>query len=180
MKYHFRIFYRLLKPIISIGLASLFCFQNHLLAAHSKVEIKAAYLYQFTKFSQWQESSDVVIIGIVSGKKMADKFDAINGKTFGNKEIRIKRVVEPVELKDCCSIVFFAIDRKDQFERYYSYISNRPVLTVLDLGYDNSHRGMIRFIRKGTKLKFSVDNTLTRSHSIKLSAFLLQVATKVD
>ncbi len=123
---------------------------------------------------------DVVIIGIVSGKEVADKFDGIDGKTFGNKEIRIKWVVEPAELKDCCSMVFFANDRKDQFERYYSYIVNRPVLTVLDLDYDISHKGMIRFIQKGTKLKFSVDNTLAQSHSIKLSAFLLQVATKVE
>ncbi len=171
--------YRRIRQL-SLVVLLLFFVQQNAYAAMSKAQIKAAYLYQFSKFSEWENPSEILVIGIVGAKETTASFNTINGKNVAGKRIKVRWILTQEELQDCCSVVFFANDKKDQFEHFYSAVSNKPVLTVLDYEYDASHKGMIRFVQKGVKLKFSVDNTLARSQSIKLSTFLLQVAILVE
>ena len=103
----------------------------------------------------------------------------IEGKTIKGKPVRLIAIHQLEQIDNCCSLVFVAIDKKAQLHSFLAKLKNKAVLTVLDHQYDNNNHGMIQFVRRGTKLKFVVNNTLAKSHGIKFSAFLLQVAQDV-
>ena len=158
----------------------LLVFHQNLKATSSEEKLKAAYIYQFAKFSQLPIQSDQIVIGIVGKKSLVKSFDVINQKMIANKKIEIVWISKPEQLSGCCSIVFFANDVKNLSRDYLQISSNNAILTVLDFEYDESYPGIIRLVKRGAKLKFVVNNKLANSQSIKFSTFLLQVAIKVE
>ncbi len=155
----------------------LFCQQ--VVAQDNNYQIKAVYLYQFSNFVQWQVLKDEFVIGIVSDADIIDQFTIIEGKKIKGKAVRFIAIHQLEQIDDCCSLIFVAIDKKAQRDSFLAKLKNKPVLTVLDHQYHKNSHGMIQFVRSGTKLKFVVNNTLAKSHGIKFSAFLLQVAKDV-
>ncbi|WP_019026210.1 YfiR family protein [Colwellia piezophila] len=163
--------------VLVLLILCLFC--QRVVAQDNNYQIKAAYLYQFSNFVKWQVLKDEFVIGIVSDADIIGEFEVIEGKKIKGKPVRFIAIHQLEQLDDCCSLVFVAIDKKAQLHSFLAKLRNKPVLTVLDHQYPKNSNGMIQFVRSGTKLKFTVNNTLAKNHGINFSAFLLQVAKDV-
>jgi hypothetical protein len=63
--------------------------------SYREYDVKAAFLYNFIKFTDWPEGkpaeSNMIIIGILGQDQFGNSFDTIKNKTIDNKKLVIKR-----------------------------------------------------------------------------------------
>lgn len=139
--------------------------------------VKAAYLYQFSKFIKWPEDPGLIItIGVIGDEPMASEFGAMDGKLSQGKSVVFMEVTSLEELRDCCDLIYIDSIQDKLVDDVLNTLSASPVLTVNDTEHFIQQGGMIRFIRKGTKLKFQVNLESAQQAGLKISSEMLKAA----
>ena len=151
------------------------------LAATKEYMIKAAFLYQFTKFVQWPElSGDSITIGVLGDDLFGDAWDTIRGKEVRGKTIVVEQISSIEQVTDRFQILFVSSSERSRLDHLLEVIDNEPILTVGDFSGFASSGGMINFVRRGTKQKFEVNLEAVGRTGVELRSQLLQLAILVD
>lgn len=153
-------------------------------AQYSEYEIKAAYIFNFAKFIDWEKTNshiDTITLGIYN----ADPFGIILektmlGRTANGKEWKIKRVHTITELKEC-QIVFLSDIGKYEYLKLIEQLRNSPVLTVGDeLEEFCENGGMVNFTPQYSKHQFEINNNEAKANGIIINPKLLLLAKIVS
>jgi hypothetical protein len=184
---------------ILLAATAVACAENAPVQA-GEYQIKAAFLYNFIKFSEWPESkvaeSNTLTIGLLGEHQFKDTFDAVKDKPVGDKRLIIKKFgkftqftkaddsgklqfTAEIEQLRKCHLLFIC----DSEQKYYKEIINATtgsnVLTVgetvdfLDFG------GIITFIPGTEKPVFDINSTAAKDAKITISSRVLRLARKV-
>jgi TonB family protein len=149
----------------------------------SEYQVKAAYLYNFTKAAEWPEQrlppGAPVLIGIVGGD---DEFvetvtKTVSGKTAGTHAIAVRRADTDAEISSC-HLIFFrsSAGRKRTESAIAAAGANSRILWVGEDGAFLREGGMINlFLTHGT-VRFEVDRASMERVGIRLGAALLALA----
>jgi TonB family protein len=168
-----------------IGLTVFIFFAAHTGQAQSASEyqVKAAYLYNFAKSTEWPEQSlpvgsSPVVIGVFSGdEEFVDALQQIvAGKTVGTHAIMVKRVASETEV-EFCQLVFFRSSAGHK--RTQGLISSLAGANVLLVGEDDAflaEGGMINLVLKNGTIRFEINTVSLERANIRLSAALLTAA----
>lgn len=154
-------------------------------AAPTEWDVKAAYLFNFTRFVEWPDLPGVpadapFVIGILG----ADPFgraldDALAGKTVGGRPIVVRRLREPAGAGSV-QILFLGAATERETALALRAARGRPVLTVGD-GNGNSRRSAILTFRiRENRVRFDVNLTAAQEAGLKVSSQLLKVALSVE
>src|SRR5437763_2217464 len=83
--------------------------------AIDEYEVKAAFLYNFTKFVEWPKNdSDAFSICILGDDPFGPTIDQlVKGKTVNGKKLSVRRLKEAVEAKQC-QIVYVRAEEKNK------------------------------------------------------------------
>lgn len=155
-------------------------FSASLNAADDKAfQVKAAYLFQFFRYTDWPDIAKANTIGIVSEQNLNAYFVTIEGKLFNEQEITIHAITSMKDALNCCNMVYFAPNTEEQLQQWSNKLPN-GVVTVADESLLNGNLSMIQLNKKGTKLKFIVNAFNTKAKKVDLSSRLLRVATMVN
>src|SRR5438132_11379739 len=95
-------------------------------------EVKAAFLYNFTKFVEWPTlpATDAFNICILGDDPFGGTLDQlIKGKTAYNRKIQIRRLKDPLEARQC-QIVFVRHEEEAKAAQLVEAIRGMQVLTV--------------------------------------------------
>lgn len=148
----------------------------------SDQEIKAAMLYNFTKFVEWPPAAhqEAVTIG-VAGRDPFGKIldDAVAGRLAHGKPVLIKRSSNAADLKDC-QIVFISISEKKRVSVILQALQSGGVLTVSDMEDFLDHGGMIGFVLEDNRVRFEVNREAAERGRLRISARLLKLAKVRD
>lgn len=169
------------KAIILICLAGL---SGNIFANSVEYRIKAAYLYQFTKFTQWPDYrfsyQDSPIKICVLGRSPFGK--ALN--SFSSKSSQGRRLIveHPSSLEEIsnCHVVFISKSEEKRLPQILQHIDHLPVLTVSDMEGFARRGGIIGFIPKHRKVGIEVNVKASLVAGAKLSSKLLEVAKIVS
>lgn len=150
-------------------------------AVASEYEVKAAFVYNFTRFVQWPRSRasgplDICVIGEDPFGSAID--EAVENKRVGGREITVKRLSE-IEKAKACEVLFIASSEDEEVERIVETLAGVPVLTVGDTEDFAERGGMINLTKQGSHVRFEINVDALERAGLRASSQLLRLATIV-
>lgn len=145
-------------------------------------KIKAAYLYNFTKFITWPASEEATFnICMVGGDPFKDLLDSLETKTAQGKPIRIMRYDHIRQVKNCQIVYFDTADlRINQTIQNALIVGNiSDSLTVGSQPFFAESGGMIGFVLEQEKVRLHINIKALRQSGLGISAKLIEVSTIV-
>jgi len=180
--------YYFLRAVVLILIISLtsanVVFPSDKSARRKEYQIKAAYLYNFLKFTEFTEvnspdSISEISIVILGEDPFGDFLTPILNKTIQNKPIRISRISSIEEIGNC-HLLYISDSRKDSLSSTFEQLSESNILTVGETSTFTQQGGMIGFFINDGSVKFEINLTAANHASIKFRSQLLSVARIVN
>ncbi len=151
----------------------------------SEYQLKAAYLYNFTKFTDWPANAFAttnapIIIGIIGEDPFGPPLDeTVRGELVNHRPLRIKRLGTDAELRGC-QVVFISRSEADRLPAVLGVLAGRPVLTVSDINGFAQRGGMVNLRLVSKSVKMEVNPMAAKAAGLKISSKLLQLAAIVE
>jgi hypothetical protein len=150
--------------------------------AQSEIElkVKAAFLFNFAKFTEWPPgklaAADSLVIGCFSDSEFATTLEAtVEGKMFGLRRIIVKRVSAADDLS-ACHMLFVGRSQDDNAAGLLARAKQMHVLTVGESPGFTERGGMIGFVLADGNVKFAINQQQADRAGLKLSSKLLGLA----
>jgi len=147
-------------------------------------EIKAAFIYNFTKFVEWPvgglaDHRAPFVIGVLgdSGCDAALERLASDHQINGHP-IEVHKVASAQEVRSV-QILYVSRTQEQQFAALASAITVAPVLTVGESATFVSAGGMVNFVQQDNKLRFEINVHSATQAGLRVSAQVLKLATSV-
>lgn len=136
--------------------------------AGAEVKIKAAYIFNFTKFVSWPDGGRNLTICVDKNNPFDGTLKEIEARSNANR----KYMVQENGHEEGCHILYSAgaVDAIPQ---------DNHTLTVGEGDAFIEHGGIIAFITKDDKVKFIINLKAAEQAGLKLNPQLLEVAYKV-
>jgi hypothetical protein len=153
----------------------------------SEHELKAVFLYNFTKFVTWPVPEDgptdsPFVIGILGDDPFGATLDnAVHGESVQHRPIVVQRLRGDQGVAQC-DILFIAQSEKDRLKAVLQKVGSRPVLTVADTPGAAEQGVMINLsvVQNSAKMeinvKMEINENAVKSAGLKVSAKLLNLA----
>lgn len=146
-------------------------------------DVKAAFLYNFTKFIEWPDaaarSAEPFRLCVLADPDFVRAVDRIiEGESVQGRPLRR---VEPHTPEDArtCAILFIGSGNSERGARLLPAIRHFPVLTVGDFAGFVEQGGAIGFVRENNRVRFDVSPPSAERSGLKVSSKLLRVARHV-
>lgn len=154
-------------------------------AAGSEYELKAAFLFYFTKFVEWPatafaDSNSPLILGVIGRDPFGSALDALDGKTVKNRTLKVKRLTSAETLQEC-HVLFISPSESDRAAEIAKALGSASVLTIGD-GLPNLRQQgvMINLLLAENKVKLEINIDTVHRAKISISSQVLQMATVVS
>ncbi len=148
---------------------------------YDEYTIKAALLYNFTRFVQWptniSRGESEYRICIVGEDPYDFRLDALEAHT--QSKITIYRYQVLREAVYGCQIIFIGETSRTRLLESIAYMHSAPVLTVGDTPDFVMHGGMIGLVVVNKKIRFEINLAAANRAGLDVSSQLLRVAQKV-
>ena len=144
--------------------------------------VKAGFLYNFAKFTEWPASRlppGAPIVFCVSDPSVAgDLHDAVSGLSINTHRLQVKQVRPDDLLADCAVIYFTNIDAR-RVRPLLSSLARESVLSVSDIEGFTDAGGVIRIYQDRGRLRFEINVTAVARANLRLGSQLLGLAPLV-
>lgn len=143
-------------------------------------QIKAAYLYQISKFVFWPDASKqaesfkVCQFGKDAYEGILDK---MTGRTVFNKPVAVTSVNTLTQATDCHILILSSPEKINSTE-LRNWLNSHDVLTVVD-GEQYQSLGMVSFVLENQRIRLHINLGLTKRTSLSFAANLLEVASYI-
>ncbi len=149
-------------------------------------KVRAAYLYQFTKFVAWPgPQREEVVIGLLGRDALGGAEATIEGRRSQGRVIRVVHIIpgEPLPAA-CCDVLYVGTQPGNRVFEIASNIERESILVVAELAGRSETTAetldwTINLVQRGTRLKFEVNLGRARDSGLQLSSELLKSAVSV-
>ncbi len=151
--------------------------------AVSEYSIKAVFLYNFARFTEWPDSAfrasdSPVSVCILGQDPFADELDQIKDRTVHGRKLLLKRPRKTAGVEQC-HVLFVSASEEKRLSQILDQVESSPVLTVGDMEGFAKAGGAINFTKIGKRIRFDINPTTTKASGITLSSKLLSLARLV-
>jgi hypothetical protein len=151
-------------------------------AFFNEYEIKAAFLYQFTKFTEWPAGPDQAnefSVCILGRDPFGTAINQILEEEVKGKPVVVKHYNSIDEGPAACHMLFISRSEKNRIKRILNQVRQDTTLTISDIPGFIYNGGMVNFVRHGTKIRFEINQKMAEQAGIKFSSKLLSLALRV-
>lgn len=149
----------------------------------SEYQVKAAYLYNFTKFVEWppqrageRQTFTIVVLG---KNPFGDALNPLTGKLVYDRKVQVKYIRNIAELPEC-DLLFISTDEARKLDDVLAaLIGQQGTLTVSDARNFAARGGMIGFVNKEERIQFEINHRAARRANLSISSNLLKLALVV-
>jgi len=141
-------------------------------------EVKAAFLFNFLRFSEWpgDTSSGDFVIGIVGKDPFGSTLDrTLQGKKINGRNVVAKRLGWSSDLRRV-HLLFVPEGEVGRGANELKALRNAPVLVVGETPNFTSQFGTISFFLAGSNIRFEISPDAAKRSRITISSQLLQLA----
>jgi uncharacterized protein DUF4154 len=175
-----------MKQAISAALALLLFFAS-VAHAESEYDVKAAYLFKFTKFIEWPsaafpDADAPFVIGVIGRDPFEGGLDRlIEGNTTGARRLEVRHfnANDGNALREC-QMIFVSASEQRRLGSILSALQGRPVLVVGESEGFASAGGMLGFALRENRVGIEVNSSAARQARLKISSQLLNIAKIVN
>jgi hypothetical protein len=148
----------------------------------SEYQVKAAFLYNFMKFTEWPAdglgSPGVLTVGILGKDPFGGALEEVRDKTAKGRRVVLQQLHGIEEAKGC-DLLFIAASEKGHLSQILKAVQNRGILTVADQDGFCQAGGMINLVFVKNRVGFEVNLAATSRARLKVSSQLLRLARLV-
>ncbi|HWQ68453.1 MAG TPA: YfiR family protein [Patescibacteria group bacterium] len=147
-------------------------------------QVKAAFLYQFSKFVEWpaqafRTSQYTICIGVVDGGPMAGALQSIEGQESKGRRVVVKQFKTPENL-EFCHILYISPALASRLAEILDQLNGTSTLTVSDISGFARRGGMINLITVDDKIQFEINVDAAERANLQISSHLLRLARIVS
>lgn len=170
----------LLQFVIALLLLT---FQPLISADQIEYKVKAAYLYQFTKFTEWPGKEFLNIntpirICVLGINPFGQLLDNLNSKTSQDRHLEIEYLSSTNNLSQC-HVIFISQSEEHNLKQILTLTKNSPVLTVSDMNDFAERGGIIGLVIAQGNIRLEINYDASSTAGVKLSSKLLEIATLI-
>jgi hypothetical protein len=143
--------------------------------------VKAAYVYNFTKFVWWPVESPfarapVFTVGVLGDDPLADALEAtLRGKRMAGRRFAVRRFRTAGDVVPC-PVLYVGRGQSGSLRRLLDQLRGWPVLTVGDAGGFTSAGGVIALFPDDSRVRFEVQLAAARAAGLEVSSKLLRLS----
>jgi hypothetical protein len=147
-------------------------------------EVKAAFVFNFTKFVQWPadafpNATSPFVIGIVGGDAVSDSLqEIIRGKSVNGHQLQLRRVSATDDLAQLHEL-FISKSDNIRVSDVVARVSARAILTIGDAAGFCDSGGSIQIDVDDSQVRFEVNLDATQRSRLDVSSKLLTLAKVV-
>ncbi len=158
---------------------SLLCFCGFLSAQQDERAVRAAFVFNLTKYVSWPSTRDRLVIGVIGSSNMATVLKRVlDGKASDGRQISVILHNPEADLNEC-DVLYVADLPSATMRSVLSRVSGRAVLTVGDSDQFVRGGGMVALVRSGDQIEIEVNLPELRSRHLDMSSRLLKLAVLV-
>lgn len=147
--------------------------------------MKAAFLFNFTKFVEWPEASFAdaghpIVIAVLGRNPFGDDLaKLVKDRTVDGRRIQIRMVATPEEARPpgALHVLFVPAGEEPRFAEFLNTPSRRGVLTVGESDRFSALGGIIDFVVVESRVRFEINRAAAEAAGLKLRAQLQKLAT---
>ena len=149
--------------------------------AQSEYALKSAFLYNFCRFIDWPDSAfaspnEPLIIGIAGDDPFGSLlYEAVKGKKYHNRPIRIDHFRAPGDIKRC-HLLFVSHANAGRLDPILGAVAGKSVLTVSETEDFLTRGGMITLRAEQNRVRLRISAAALGSANLVVSSKLLRVA----
>jgi hypothetical protein len=144
--------------------------------------VKAGFIYNFVKFTQWAQPHDhqasPLQICTPGTHALDGQFARLDGRTIGTRVIEVRSNVAAGDWRNC-DVMFVAAGDADRMETIFRSLGSAPVLTVGDCPDFVKAGGMIGLRMEDNRVRFDVNLTSTQRAGLTLNSQMIKLAGQV-
>jgi hypothetical protein len=149
--------------------------------SNKEQQVKAAFLYNFTKFVEWPdrdlgEAGRSIVIGVIGSPAIRDELEKIvRGRKVNGRDITV-RLLETIPDSPSVDLLFITAEAEARLAGKLNQPALAGVLTVGESKQFAARGGMINFILEGDRVRFEINQGSAERSGLKISAQLLKLA----
>ena len=153
--------------------------------APSEYAVKAAFLYNFTKFVEWppdalNEKDSLLQICVIGESPFGDKLESVlEGNKVGGRSVTVA-YAQSVEDVLSYDVVFIAQSEESSLDKMLKKLTTRAILTVSDIDDFAERGGTIGFFVEDRKIRFKINVDAAEETGLQISSKLLRLARIVE
>lgn len=145
--------------------------------AVSEIQVRAAFLFNFAKFVEWQPDSGPIVIGIAGDAALGEVVaDTVRGRTVAERRLEVRQLAA-TDSPEGCHLLFIGNLSPDDASALLARVRG-AVLTVGATARFLRDGGMVRIFIEDQRLRFQVNRRQTEAAGVKISSQLLSLAAK--
>ena len=153
-------------------------------ADSSEAAVKAAFLYNFTRFVEWPDSafpqpSATFVVCAFADAAFRKELETI----LQNEQVQGRQVtIAPASLEDPrgCHLAYFAQGEAERQGRMLNAVRRLPVLTVGEGQHFLEQGGLIAFLLENNRVRFAISRRAADAARLSISSKLLRVAREFE
>ena len=152
--------------------------------ASREYQIKAAFVFNFTKFIEWPAErfaapDSPVVIGVFGKNPFGNSLaETVKNKRIGNRTLVVQFINTSVEATNC-HLLFLPVGEEKALAEMQPLLVAAGVITVGETELFARQQGVINFVMDGDKLSFDLNMETANHAHLKINAQLQQLARKV-
>lgn len=152
-----------------------------LMAAQTQSEfrVKAAYVFNLTKYVEWPAASSQVVICVVGEGPMLQALGELEGKVSDTRQIVVLSAASDGDFKRC-DLAYITYTNPRKIESVLQKLSGKSVLTVGEASSFTRLDGMMALLTIGEHIQIEVNLRACQRANLKVSSKLLSLAKIVN
>ena len=141
--------------------------------------VRAAFVFNLTKYVSWPEARDRLVIGVIGDGDIGTVLkQVLDGKVSDGRRIAVVLHSAGSELNEC-DLLYVTGGSPAILRSILNRAGNRAVLTVGDSDKFVRSGGMVGLVRSGDQIQIEVNLEVLRSRRLDMSSKLLNLAVLV-
>ncbi|MEO5343662.1 MAG: YfiR family protein [Gammaproteobacteria bacterium SHHR-1] len=142
--------------------------------------LKAAFVYNFAKFTQWPTSSfsdgeASLNLCLIGQDGLNGDLRRLDGRLVKGRTLRVK-ALDGNTLPDSCHMAYIARSEGSGLARQ---LAGRPVLSISQISHFSRSGGIIELYRRNGKIRFRINRSAAQRAGLSISSRLLKLADVV-
>lgn len=153
-------------------------------AEFSAPQVKAAFLYNFTKFVDWPAAAfstpdAPLVLGILGPTPVgAAAMQSLADKKVMGRPLEV-RLISGIEEAKRCHILFISVTEQPRLAQLIDSLRGSSILTVSDIEHFAERGGSIGLTTVKQKIRFEINIAAAREAGLVVSSQLLTLATAI-
>lgn len=142
----------------------------------TEYEVKAAFIYNFAKFVEWQKPADEALpLCIIGDDPFGPAMKNVEGKTVAGKRISVRRIKSLEELKGC-RMLFISSSEKRKLGEITGLAKDIGILTISDTESFAEKGVVINLYMEEDNVRFEINIDAASDARLKINSRLLSLA----